>query len=138
MERKRVRLPLETDPAITLDPETFAVLRKALGDEAWAISREELDLLHRRLLTAPPDKAMMLRAVLAIASRAAVEESGLTPREVQMVRGLAEGLVPGEIAKVLGVSPATARTQVVSMRHKLRARTAAQAVAIAFRRGIVS
>lgn len=55
--------------------------------------------------------------------------SPLTPREVEVLALIADGLTTRRIARRLGVSFATARTHVEHVRDKLGARTRAEAVA---------
>jgi DNA-binding CsgD family transcriptional regulator len=58
-------------------------------------------------------------------------------RERQVLELLAGGRTDGQIADLLGLSPATVQTHVRNAKAKLGARTRAQAVAIAMRRGLV-
>lgn len=60
-----------------------------------------------------------------------------TARERQVLELLAGGRTDGQIADLLGLSPATVQTHVRNAKAKLGARTRAQAVAIAMRRGLV-
>lgn len=61
----------------------------------------------------------------------------LTPREAQVLRGLADGGTTVSIAAALGLSRATVRTHADKLRTKLEARTHAQLVAKAFRLGLL-
>jgi DNA-binding CsgD family transcriptional regulator len=64
--------------------------------------------------------------------------TGPTPRECQVLDLLAEGATDEQIAGQLDLSPATVQTHVRNAKAKLGARTRAQAVALALRRGLIS
>jgi DNA-binding NarL/FixJ family response regulator len=61
----------------------------------------------------------------------------LTPRELQVLRMLAEGLGNKEIAGQLGISDHTAKFHVASILGKLHAQTRTEAVTIGIRCGLV-
>ncbi|HZQ56151.1 MAG TPA: LuxR family transcriptional regulator [Bryobacteraceae bacterium] len=61
----------------------------------------------------------------------------LTPRELQVLRMLADGLGNKEIADRLGISDHTAKFHVAQILAKLGAGSRAEAVAIGIRRGLV-
>lgn len=61
----------------------------------------------------------------------------LTPRELQVLRMLANGLANKEIAARLGISDHTAKFHVTQILGKLGAATRTEAVAIGIRRGLV-
>jgi len=61
----------------------------------------------------------------------------LTPRELQVLRMLADGLGNKQIAAQLAISNHTAKFHVAQILAKLRAGSRAEAVAIAMRRGLV-
>ena len=58
-------------------------------------------------------------------------------RECEVLALLAGGRTDGQIAELLELSPATVQTHVRNAKAKLGARTRAQAVAIAFQRGLI-
>lgn len=69
------------------------------------------------------------RAVsLELSDRRMGEIEALTPREREVMGHVAEGRTTAQIAKRLGVSPATIRTHVEHSRDKLGARTRAEAI----------
>lgn len=61
----------------------------------------------------------------------------LTPREVEVLERVRDGLSNPEIAAVLGLSTMTAKNHVQNLRAKLNARTRGQAVVEAIRLGIL-
>ncbi len=62
---------------------------------------------------------------------------GLTRRELEVLRHLADGLGQAAIAEALVISPKTVGTHIEHIFQKLGVRTRAQAVAAAYREGIV-
>ena len=62
----------------------------------------------------------------------------LTPREIEVLQLLAEGLDGTAIAKTLGISPGTVRTHVEHMRVSLGCRTRAGLVSKGYRLGYLS
>jgi two-component system, NarL family, nitrate/nitrite response regulator NarL len=74
--------------------------------------------------------AMVARLVSRGRDREHVRES-LSPRELEVLRLLAEGVATREIARQLGISYATVRSHVRSISHKLGARSMVNAVVAA-------
>jgi DNA-binding NarL/FixJ family response regulator len=64
--------------------------------------------------------------------------SALTPRELETVRLVAQGLSNDEIGRLWFVSPATVRTHVSRAMAKLHARDRAQLVVLAFQHGLAN
>jgi DNA-binding NarL/FixJ family response regulator len=64
-------------------------------------------------------------------------EVALTPREVDVLRLVAQGLGNKQIADLLGTAVGTVKTQVQSILSKLGAEDRTHAVTLAFRRGII-
>jgi len=65
------------------------------------------------------------------------DESNLSPREREILALLAEGRTQGQIANVLVISSKTVATHIQHILSKLGVNTRAQAVAMAFQRGLV-
>jgi DNA-binding NarL/FixJ family response regulator len=61
-----------------------------------------------------------------------------TPREIEVLQLVAEGLANREIGDRLYLSEETVKTHVRHLLAKLQARSRAHAVAVAFRRGVLS
>ncbi|VGO11893.1 Response regulator protein VraR [Pontiella desulfatans] len=64
-------------------------------------------------------------------------KESLTPREMQVLTELANGLSNKEIAEVLKISMPTVKLHIVNLREKLDAADRTQAVVHAFKRGIL-
>lgn len=90
------------------------------------------------------DPAVQQRLVAAVlesaprAARAGDAPDDLTPREVEVLRLIADGLSNAEIAERLVVSAATVKTHVNRIFSKTGARDRAQAVRYAYASGLVS
>jgi DNA-binding NarL/FixJ family response regulator len=65
-------------------------------------------------------------------------ESGLTPRELQLLALLAEGHGYGEAADLLGVSENTVRNYIRSIYEKLHVHSKSEAVSKALRQGLIT
>jgi DNA-binding NarL/FixJ family response regulator len=74
-----------------------------------------------------------------VLSRDTTEELGLlSPREREILDGIARGLTGEQIAAQLSISPETVRTHVRNAMEKFEAHTRAHAVAIALRQGEIA
>lgn len=76
----------------------------------------------------------------AIARKLAVREPDcpLTPREIEVLRLLREGLTAVEIADRLAITPRTTRAHIEAIKARLGAANTTQAVARGFERGLLS
>jgi two-component system, NarL family, response regulator YdfI len=81
----------------------------------------------------PHDLESLLAAPVTVAAEAAV----LTPRELEVLRMLADGEANKTIAWKLGISEHTAKFHVASILTKLDAASRAEAVAIGIRKGMI-
>jgi DNA-binding NarL/FixJ family response regulator len=88
------------------------------------------------------DPAVTTRVIAQFAGRAEPvrppQMSGLTPRELEVLRMLARGLTNAEIASELFVGEATVKTHVARVLMKLDLRDRAQAVVFAYEAGVVT
>ena len=104
---------------------------------------------HARSRRLPPEATRRRRAPRADQALAAAlctrtpngnghgHESSLSPRERQILALLAEGRTQGQIASALVISPKTVATHIQHILSKLGVQSRAQAVAVAFQRGLV-
>nr|WP_198151840.1 response regulator transcription factor [Kibdelosporangium sp. MJ126-NF4]CEL20262.1 two-component system response regulator [Kibdelosporangium sp. MJ126-NF4] len=86
------------------------------------------------------DPAIQRRLAEQVTSRAVTTEAlpdGLTPREADVLRLIAEGRSNTEIAAHLVITEATVKTHINNLFAKTGVRDRAQAVTYAFRRGLV-
>jgi DNA-binding NarL/FixJ family response regulator len=97
-------------------------------------------LKNGEVLMSPAEIIEMLRLVSRkrqeeYRARQAIEK--LTPREIQVLQALAEGLESKEIAQKLHITVETERTHMVNILHKLEAHSRLQALVFAARHGLV-
>lgn len=83
------------------------------------------------------DPAVQRRLVDAVSPGEHRPEHGLTPRELDVLRLIADGSSNAEIAARLHISQATVKTHINNLFAKAGLRDRAQAVTFAFRRGLV-
>jgi DNA-binding CsgD family transcriptional regulator len=77
------------------------------------------------------------RVPLTLLTEDAPQRPKVTPRELEVLGLVAEGLSTREIARRLWVTEETVKTHIKRLHDRLGARTRAHAVAIAFRSGIL-
>jgi DNA-binding NarL/FixJ family response regulator len=100
------------------------VLKDVLSDELVTVIRQ----VHagNRPLTPAVERQLEIRR----------RQPSLTPREIQVVRLIAEGVRNKAIAVALGISEQTAKVHVKNILSKLRVNDRAAVIAVAARRGI--
>ncbi len=118
----RAWLPVQTSP----DELVAALLSAAQGMTVLTEGQAEI------VFQSPAGPQLGKTAGRTLAS---VEK--LTPRELQVLRMVAEGLGNKEIAGHLGISDHTAKFHVASILAKLHAQTRTEAVALGIRLGLV-
>ena len=114
-------------------------LRSVLGDERF--DREAARGASTGPVSGVEDALAYVRAIApttASAARDDGERSTLTPRQVEVVRLLAAGLSNKEIAVHLGVAPKTVMHHTTGVYRALGVRSRSEAVAWAFRSGLVA
>jgi DNA-binding NarL/FixJ family response regulator len=133
--------------AVVLSDETFLPLALArAGLRGWAcLSRDadgdQLDLAVRSaeagmVLLDLPLASTSLQPLTAVAAPPTATEP-LTPRELQVLQLVAQGLPNKGIARRLGISENTAKFHVASLCGKLGASSRTEAVTIAARAGLI-
>jgi DNA-binding NarL/FixJ family response regulator len=163
--RRAVQLATETKPELALvdyrmprlmgteliaalreaSPETRICVYTADGDDKLAKEVLEAGAVALVLKEAPlADLVRALEAALAGGSyldpalaRSDRPGSKLTPREIDVLSLLAEGLQHEEIGRRLGISSETVRTHLRKACDRLGASTRTQAVATALRQGLI-
>ena len=97
---------------------------------AIAAAMEGLVVLH-------PDILASLQIAEPSPRAATGPNAALTPREIEVLRMLAEGLANKSIAWKLGISEHTVKFHIASIFSKLNVSSRAEAVAIGMRRGLI-
>ena len=100
---------------------------------SWAVELQELARSGRRATPAPAQAP----APLPPASRFQASQGILSPRELEVLRLMAEGLSSREIGERLFISPRTATTHVANIFAKLEVDSRASAVTAGFRLGLI-
>jgi DNA-binding CsgD family transcriptional regulator len=109
----------------------------ALLDEGLTIARElTMRPLHERLVA----RQAQLQSQSAARGRPprASTPDGLSPREVEVLRLLAQGKTNPDIAAALGISPKTVTHHVTNILSKIGASNRTEAAAYAVRTGLVT
>jgi len=89
------------------------------------------------LVAVAPEWSGALHAALSVDRTAQPAGEALTPREIEVLRLIAEGLGNKQIAARLAISEHTVKFHVGSVFAKIRASTRAEAVVIGARRGLI-
>jgi non-specific serine/threonine protein kinase len=136
--RDTLGLPLP-DPYMAAYDAAVARVRATLGTERFAAAWDDGRSRPMAEVVAEADgfAARMARSSPSTIARVAVDATGLTPREVEVLRLLVEGKSDREIAEVLFVSRHTAANHVGSILGKLGVPSRAAAAAVAVRQGLV-
>lgn len=131
---------------VLTDDRTMPSILARGGLRGWACltrdaTTEDLDLAVRAaegglVLLDLPTASLAIGEPPAVGSHPAGFEP-LTPREVQVLQRLAEGLPNKGIARVLGISENTAKFHVASVCAKLGASSRTEAVTLAARQGLL-
>ena len=108
---------------------------RMLADGALSIVGEAGDLRQARTAGGEAD-AFLVASAANLTNDARVEV--LTPREIEVLELLAEGLSNKGIAQRLGISDQTVKFHVASISGKLGAHSRTGAVRLAVRRGLIT
>lgn len=116
----------------------------AAGADSFLLSTSTADEIRDAVLaTARGERAVSPAVAMQLATawhddpRASASPSSLTPRELEVVTLLADGLTNETIGQRLGLSSRTVKTHVQNLLSKLDARDRTGAVARAFRLGLI-
>ena len=121
-----MKLRVSIDVADALTRRRFAALLKADPDIVLVASPEEADVVLGE------------RVVATAAPAAEVQEgAALTPRELEVLRLVAQGLGNKEIAELLAISTHTVKYHLAAVLDKLGVRSRTEAVSVGIRRGFV-
>jgi two-component system NarL family response regulator len=101
------------------------LLKDTLAEDLVCVIRD----VHSGNRPIPPDVAA------ALAARNA--QPSITPREVEVVQLIAQGMRNKEIAVALGISEQTAKVHVKNILSKLNLSDRSAVIAVAVRRGII-
>lgn len=93
---------------------------------------------HARRFESVAERRGPVAAVIPIAPRLPALEQEPTPREIEVLQLVADGLVNREIGVRLFLSEETVKSHVRHLLAKLQARSRAHAVAVGFRRGLIA
>jgi DNA-binding NarL/FixJ family response regulator len=108
---------------------------RAQADGALSIVGEADDLRQGRTAGGEAD-AFLVAAAVDLSEDQTVD--ALTPREIEVLELLAEGLSNKGIARRLGISDQTVKFHVASISGKLGAHSRTGAVRLAVRRGLIT
>ncbi len=133
----RMRMVMLT--AHQLREEVFAAL--ASGADAYCLKSGDPTLLMLAIRAAAAGSAYLdpqiAHLVLERVSQTPEPETHLTPRELEVLRGIAEGWGNKEIAAVLGVSVSTVKSHVQDLLEKFSASDRTHAAVKALRQGLL-
>jgi len=115
-----------------------ATIGARLGEQAFAIARAEGRTMTLEQVLGAPGRATAVTTVSAVqpatppAKQSHTYPSGLTAREVEVLRMVAQGLSDAQVAERLIISPRTVNTHLTSIYNKLgvESRTAATRYAV--------
>jgi DNA-binding NarL/FixJ family response regulator len=92
---------------------------------------------HSRRFEQVASRRPAVAEVIALPARPQIPEQAPTPREIEVLQLVCDGLVNREIGERLFLSEETVKSHVRHILAKLQARSRAHAVAVGFRRGLI-
>ena len=110
-----------------------AAMDAAQRDEILTRYRQHAERFESLAARRPP-----VAEVIPMPARAPVLEQSPTAREIEVLQLVSEGLVNREIGDRLFLSEETVKSHVRHILAKLQARSRAHAVAVGFRRGLLT
>ncbi|MGH2532672.1 MAG: ATP-binding protein [Thermomicrobiales bacterium] len=135
--RAAAGIPLTPAPERQRYERDLAAWRAALGETSFATAWTPGWALPLHQTIAEAATVAFPPATAAITSREPSAQAGLTPRELEVLRLVADGRSDREIAQVLSISSRTAGNHVASVLDKLGVGSRAAAVALALRHGLI-
>jgi two-component system response regulator NreC len=143
-ERAKVRTPETRMLFLTMHEDDASIMRAvSLEADGYVLKTASTEELMQALRTVAGGNSYLspriAKRVMNLAgSRNSTAHTRLTDRELEILRLLASGIRPAELAKQLFVSVKTIKNHLTNIYAKLGVQTGTQAVAEAFRRGLVS
>jgi DNA-binding CsgD family transcriptional regulator len=139
------QMPLNGPPVVAITNELVEEMPLGPSIRAWLPLSSSASQLRAAILAAANELLVLTEREVSkwfggVRSRDGddgFDIEGLTPREMQVLRMLADGLGNKEIAGQLHISDHTAKFHVAQILAKLRAASRTEAVAIGMRRGLV-
>jgi DNA-binding NarL/FixJ family response regulator len=130
-ETKVIVLSMHDEPA-------YVRQALSLGAAGYVLKSSGRDELIRALEEVARGGTYVQGEVAApLAEPGADQAHGLSPRELDVLVLLAEGMENKQVARALGISEATVKTHIKSIFERLGVRSRAEAVAVGMRTGII-
>jgi len=118
-------------------PREIAAALQAASTGLTLLTADQSDLVFQTTSPRAGSRASSASAAASTAAALPMLYEALTPRELQVLRMMAEGFANKEIAGQLGISDHTVKFHVASILGKLSAQTRTEAVTIGIRYGLV-
>ncbi|HKE27849.1 MAG TPA: response regulator transcription factor [Bryobacteraceae bacterium] len=132
-----VLLAADAEAGFTLDQFQTGVRAVLPPDASPAAILAAVEAVAGGLAAIDPQELEVLLGTGRPPLQSAEENGTLTPRELEVLRMMAEGAANKTIAWKLGISEHTVKFHVASILSKLRAGTRTEAVTVGIRRGLV-
>lgn len=143
-EQAKAKTPTTRMLFLTMHEDDASIVRAVgLGADGYVLKTASTEELMQALRTVASGSSYLspriAKRIMNLAgSRNSTTHTRLTERELEILRLLASGVRPAELAKRLFVSVKTIKNHLTNIYAKLGVQTGTQAVAEAFRRGLVS
>jgi DNA-binding NarL/FixJ family response regulator len=143
-ERAKTRTPSTRLLFLTMHEDDASIVRAVgVGADGYVLKTASTEELMQALRTVAAGSSYLsppiAKRIMSLAgSRTNASPARLTERELEILRLLASGVRPAELAKQLFVSVKTIKNHLTNIYAKLGVQTGTQAVAEAFRRGLVN
>jgi two-component system, NarL family, response regulator NreC len=143
-EQAKAKTPDTRMLFLTMHEDDASIVRAVgLGADGYVLKTASTEELMQALRTVASGSSYLspriAKRIMNLAgSRNSATHTRLTERELEILRLLSSGVRPAELAKRLFVSVKTIKNHLTNIYAKLGVQTGTQAVAEAFRRGLVS